>query len=563
MMLVSDYIVDVLIRNGVTDTFGLPGSVILDFLYAMDRRKDMLTPHLCYHEQGAVFAACGYAQASGRIGVAYVMRGPGVTNAVTAIADAYYDSLPVLLITAHAHINRLNGLRNERNQEMDPSIVLSGISKYIKRIDKAEDVQQELENALHIALDGRKGPVILDFYTEIFSQEMCILERKENRYERDEKNAEEIAKKIFNQLEHAKRPAFLIGCGVRQSDAAILMRHVAERFRIPVLSSRAALDIMPESPMYFGFIGSHASRYSNFIFEKSDFLIAIGNRMSFPLHSVSFHTVMEEKATLWIDIDSSEFLREIPNCSCICGDIRKVLPQLMKYESVVYRDEWLSVCAELKQKLWKWDQNESVIILEEIFKVAKKDMVITCDVGNHEMWVSHAYHNVGNTNRLLFSNSFSVLGSSLAKAIGVFYATRSSVICVIGDQGIQLNLQELQTIASNGLPLLIVVVNNASSGMILSNEKKRYTTHFVHTTSDSGYHALNLESIANAYGIEYHRMEFKGKNVGFKMPDSLPCLLEIKIDERIGVIPTLPIGNPCQDLDPPLSREMYDQLDKL
>ena len=171
-MKAADWIIDFLISKGVTDTFGLPGAVVLELLYAMDRRKPELTPHLSYHEQGAAFAACGYAQATGKLGVAYATRGPGMTNMLTAVADAYYDSVPVMFFTAHSSGRKRPEMRVENNQEIDTVALATGITKYAVRIDDAAELQRELQKAYAAAMTGRKGPVFLDIASAMLRQEI-------------------------------------------------------------------------------------------------------------------------------------------------------------------------------------------------------------------------------------------------------------------------------------------------------------------------------------------------------------------------------------------------------
>ena len=171
-MRADEWIVNFLVDKGVTDVFGIPGVVVMDFLYAVDKRKPEITPHLCYHEQAAAFAACGYAQDNGKLGVAYSTRGPGVTNMMTAIADAYYDSIPVMFITAHSCEKIEDGMRVMNNQEIDTVGLVKNITKRAVRIDKIEDFQREVILAYNEATQGRKGPVFLDIYNKLFGNEV-------------------------------------------------------------------------------------------------------------------------------------------------------------------------------------------------------------------------------------------------------------------------------------------------------------------------------------------------------------------------------------------------------
>lgn len=373
-MKAADWIVDFLISKGVTDVFGLPGAVVLELLYAMDRRKPELTPHLNYHEQGAAFAACGYAQATGKTGVAYATRGPGMTNMLTAIADAYYDSVPTMFFTAHSSGKKKPEMRVENNQEIDTAAIAANVAKYAVRIDRAEELQEELQKAYTLATTGRKGPVFLDIASSVLRQEMdtTALSAPGVSPAADTRGiAEEIAVKV----RAAKRPIILIGNGVRQSGTAALVQNLAAKSGIPVLSSRTAHDIMPDSPMYFGFVGSHGTRYGNFILSKADCILALGNRMAFPVGSESFRPVVERAAVIRVDIDESEFLREVPGSLCYKAGLEALLPELLKKDlSNPGRAQWMRACEELKRSLAQWDKTSAVSVLMRLIEAAENDV---------------------------------------------------------------------------------------------------------------------------------------------------------------------------------------------
>lgn len=564
-MKVSDYIVDFLIQKGVTDVFGIPGGVVLDFLYALDRRKIEISPHLNYHEQSAAFAACGYAQASGKPGVAYATRGPGLTNMITAIAEAYYESIPILIITAHAAPREKPQMRIEMDQDMDPIPLVRSITKYANRIERADDVQRQMELAFHIAETGRKGPVVLDFAARLFKAELVSGEGA--ICPADKHNAaKELEKCLRTALRQARRPVFLIGNGVKLSGTTAAFRKIAEKAQIPVISSHIAQDTMPDSPMYFGYIGSRGTRYGNFILAKSDLIISFGNRMSFPINSSSFYPVVNEKSMIRVDVDETEFLREFPNCTNFLADLADILPELVQKDltSEHYTD-WVAVCNTLKETLWEYDIEPPISTLTQLLSFIPAESTLVSDVGNNALWLARAYAHEKIVQQVIYSKSFSALGCSLSKGIGAYYGKKKPVVCFTGDQGFQFNIQELQFLVSNNIPLVIILLNNFSSGMIRSREKQQFPTHFVHTTRADGYGVPNFESIAKAYGLGYILWDAENRTVAAETLHQIskPCLIELLIDESIDLVPSLPIGNPCQDLAPILSRELYIQLEQL
>lgn len=562
-MKVADWIVDFLISKGVTDTFGLPGAVVLELLYAMDRRKPELTPHLSYHEQGAAFAACGYAQATGKLGVAYATRGPGMTNMLTAMADAYYDSVPVMFFTAHNSGRKRPEMRVENNQEIDTVALTTGIIKYAVRIDDAAELQHELQKAYVAAITGRKGPVFLDIASAVLRQEI-IPETMSVQTKIGMAGDEKIASEIAARLREAKRPVILVGGGVRQSGTVALVRELVEKAGIPALSSRTTHDILPDSPLYFGFVGSHGTRYSNFILSKADFILALGNRMAFPVNSRSFQPVVEQAVTIRVDIDKSELLRDVSNSVGYAADLREILPALLEEDLVgTDRAAWLEVCGELKRSLWQWDKTPVTVVIMKVIAAAGKEATFVCDVGNHSFMVTNACIYSGTVNRTLYSGSFGTLGSALPKAIGACYGTGRPVVCFAGDQGFQMNIQELQVLAQSQLPVTVVVINNLTSAMIREREEKQFS-HLVHTTPESGYSVPDLRAVAEAYRLGYCCIANPAvlAQEDIFLP-AVPRLIEVRANGAEQLRPNLPTGNACQNLIPSLPQELFERLNSL
>lgn len=559
------WIVDYLIRRGATDVFGIPGVVVMDLLYAIDRRKPEIVPHLTFHEQGAAFAACGFAQVSGKLGVAYATRGPGMTNLITGIAEAYYDSVPVIFFTAHSSGEVNKNMRVMNNQEIDTVSLVSNITKRAVRIDNLELLQKEVVRCCQLATSGRRGPVFLDILSGLFSQEVADIDETEDAFISDYQEITKAVSDISERIRQAKRPVILIGNGARYGESPRMIREISAKFGIPILSSRSAQDILPDSSEYFGFVGSRATRYSNFILSKSDLIIALGNRLAFPICSKSFRPTIEHAVTIRIDADETEFYRHIPNSKNYCVSVEDLLPVLCKEElRYEFSEDWLAICKTLKSTLWKWDKISVISHIMKIIESSNPESALVCDVGNHSFWVTTAYSYAEKSNRILYSGSFGALGSALPKAIGAIYSTKRPAVCFVGDQGFQMNIQELQFISQNRLPITIVILNNNSSGMIMEREKVRFGNHLVHTTTDSGYSYPNFESIAKAYNLSYQCIdamsepEYESIETG-----KVPLILELIVDECTRLEPSLPQGNACQDLAPELPRELYNRLNAM
>lgn len=557
-MTVSDYLVDVLVQHQVTDAFGIPGGVILDLIYAIDRREG-IEAHLSYHEQSAGFAAVGYAQASGKLGVAYATRGPGFTNLITPIADAYCDSVPTLFITSHAGKSLNPNVRLTNNQEIDTCAMVKGITKYAKRVDTAEEFAECVQRACHEALSGRKGPVFLDVASSVWKAEVtATIKIVEN------KKTEEIdyVSVVSDAIRNAKRPVILIGDGINQTGTQQDLQTFVQKCKIPVLSSRYATNILADFEYYYGYIGGFGVRYANFILSKADLIVSLGNRLNFPLTSESYHNIPYQAKIIRFDIDAGELAKEIPNAISYHKELSIVLSLFNNQESDFgNHSEWIEVCDTIQNNLWDEDVNDVVKTIDSILAKTPQNASIVSDVGNHEFWVSRACAHSRRCGNILYSKSFATLGSAMVKAIGAYYATRKPVVCFIGDQGFQMNLQELQYISQHNLPIIVVVMNNRVSGMIRDKELSGYKGLFVHSTNESGYQIPAFSKIASTYSISYCEIDTTiGQEAGIFQP---PCLVNMLIDESLSLAPSLPRGHAPQDMVPELESSRCQMLNSL
>lgn len=560
-MTLAKYIVKKMEQSGVTDAFGIPGSVILNLIYELDQSAQ-INIHLNYHEQTAAYAACGYAQRSQRLGIAYATKGPGITNMITSIADAYYDSLPTLFITAHSKSGSNEKMRIETDQELNIVPMVKNITKYATKIEDIETAKECIDQAFFIAQNKRKGPVLLDILSSLFQQE---LEKQSELKIRQYYDADAYldSNYILESLNKSERPVLLLGDGIKQSGMSEHVKQLANRYHIPVLSSRCAQDIMPNDDMYFGYIGSHATRYSNFILAKADLIVALGNRMAYPVTSKSFCAALENSKIIRVDIDEGEFERVVPNCKNMRTDLTQLIPQMLQSD-VKWKgnNNWISVCREIRKCLDDSDVDLPVKVISKLLKTQTKEITIVCDIGNNELWVSRAYAYSKMENRLIHSKSYKTVGCAIGKAIGVHYATKAPVVCFVGDQGFQFNIQELEYISQHDLPILIVICNNESSGMLRTSEKRYGYHHYVHTDLNSGYANPNFCAIARAYKMEYKVICVQGdKNI--EIGGMRSGILELRINHENEVTQYLPKGNPCQKFMPGIDPKLYEYLEQL
>ena len=540
MVNVADFIAQTLAKHGVTDVFGIPGGVILDLLYAFNR-CDGICPHLNYHEQSAGFAACGYAQASGKLGVAYATRGPGFTNLITPMAEAYYESLPVMFLTAHSAAFQEN-IRCLYDQEIDTCAIAKSITKFAARIDTIEEFSESFANAIDIALAGKPGPVFLDISKELFSKlvdDNCYSQLADSKCYLDD---DRLVKQFANRINAAKRPVILVGNGIDYRHAHVLLK-LSERIGIPFISSRTSHSLLSKSSKYYGYIGSHGNRAANFILSKTDLVIAFGNRLNFPLQSKSFQSIAKTTEFIRYEIDESECNRCIPHCQNVIIDVNMFIEQL--YRKQIHFDQfsaWINICNTLKEQLLYFDNNNNIEKMCNLLKTIPDDAIIVSDVGNCEFMLSYAAVICNDGHQILYSKSFGSLGSSICKSIGVYYSTNKPIVCIVGDQGIMFNIQEIQYIAQHKLPITIIIIDNKSSAMIKDIEHRRYG-YYVHVDSKTGFSTPKWEQIFYAF-----------RHLKFNI---------INMSSENELFPFLPNGNSIQNLCPKLPNDMYSALNNL
>lgn len=546
----AQYIAEFLQQHGVTDAFGIPGGSILDLLYAIDDTEG-IHPHLCYHEQAAGFAALGYAQQSHRLGVAYATKGPGFTNLLTPMADAYFDSTPILFITAHTADSLPQNCRLITDQELDTCAMVDRITKYARRIDSVSDLKTCLSEAYATAINGRQGPVFLDISARILKADLDATPAPSSSADNIDAGSIDLPS-IAEAIRNAKRPVIMVGDGINQSSQQSALLKFTAKAAIPVLSSRYCHNLMGDSTLYFGYIGSHGIRYANFILSKSDLILSLGNRLNFPAQSQSFKKITDHARIIRCDVDPGELMRQIPGTTSIQADLRSIMPMLasahMDYGNHI---EWIEACGIIREHLLEADMAVPARAIHDILIAMPDDITIVADVGNNEFWVSRASVSSHSVRSTLYSKSFGALGNAIGKAIGAYYATRRPIVVFTGDQGLQLNIQELQYISQHRLPVTIVILNNYSSGMIRDREIVAGFTRSLHTTCYDGYSTPDFKEIARAYDIQW---------VDRLVSLHSPQMLEITAKSDEPLSPSLPKGNDCQDMMPPLPEEIYNKL---
>ncbi len=568
-MKASDYIVEFLIEKGITDVFGYPGGMVTQLMDSFGKYTDRISAHVTYHEQAAAFAACGYAQTSGKPGVAYATSGPGATNLVTGIANAYFDSIPTIFITGQVNSNESKGNYNVRQkgfQETDIVSIVKPITKYAVYIENAEDIPNELNKSYEITMSGRRGPVLLDIPMNVFKAEIEVPIRTEipkNLEVHTMKDAEiEIVVDQINQaLNESSSPVVLLGAGVKSLNLGEKIRSEINRIGLPVVSSMIAFDVMKDDENYYGFLGAYGTRTANFIVAKSDLIVSIGSRLDIRQVGYNREAFAPNAKILRFDVDSGELeFRVHRDEKQICCELDSVVCAIKEVKPRNY-SSWKAICDEIRSLLKDADNNHIGNMIENLSKQIPDDVIITTDVGQNQVWVAQ-YFKLKPHQRVLFSGGHGAMGYSLPAAIGAYYGSgKKPVYCVTGDGGLQMNIQELQFIAREQLPIRIIVLNNNALGMIRHFQEMYFESRFIQTKPEGGFTSPDFSKIAEAYGIKSKTIESNDFN-DIEWSDK-PELLQIMIRENTYVTPKLEFGKPNQDQEPLIDRVLYERIMKM
>ena len=563
----SDYIVEFLISHGVTDVFGYPGATVCHLMDSLEK-NEKISNHLNYHEQACAFAACGYAQSSGKTGVAYANGGPGFTNLVTGIVDAYYDSLPTIFICGQVDTTDMVGDRKIRQngiQEIPISRIANPFAKKSILVENVDSLQRCMEEAYFTATTGRPGPVVLEIPANIQRGSFEPSTQQDNMKCTIDDCPESIST-IKSLLRKAERPLILAGNGIKISGLKELFREVANKLGIPVVFSLPAFDLLEyDHPLNYGYIGNNGFRYSNYILQKADLILSIGSRLDGKQVGKNPKEFVHGATLIRIDVDKNELSEKISeNEYQILIDADKLLKNLKNSKERLMIPNWISVCDELRRILKDYDLKNYHYILREMFNKADDNAVFTADVGHHEVYMAQSLK-LKEKQISIMSLGLASMGYSLPAAIGAHYSNKSQVISLSGDGGIQMNIQELQMISRDNLPIKVIVFNNNTLGMVREFQERNFNKVCCQTTEEYGYTAPDFELIANAYKIKFTRLfdnDMEGiKN--FEYEDNIPELIEIVVSEPTYLYPRYARGKRVCDMEPELDSALLSIVENL
>src|SRR5579859_3903939 len=512
----AEIVVRCLQEEGVEYVFGYPGGAVL-FIYDELFKQDRVKHVLVRHEQGAVHAADGYSRSSQKVGVALVTSGPGVTNAVTGIATAYMDSIPMVVITGQVPTHAI-GL--DAFQECDTVGITRPIVKHNMLVKDVRELASSMKKAFHIASTGRPGPVVIDIPKDVTAA-VCEFDYPETvsmrSYNPVRKGHAGQIKKAVQLLLEAERPMIYTGGGVVLSDSSSQLRQLVKQLGFPCTNTLMGLGAYPATDRQFlGMLGMHGTYEANMAMQHCDVLIAIGARFDDRVIGDPAHFASRPRKIIHIDIDPSSISKRVKVDIPIVGDVKEVLKELIEQlqtadhgpDTAALADWWKDIEAWRSKDCLKFDRESEIIkpqyVVEKAWELTDGEAFVCSDVGQHQMWAAQFYR-FNKPRRWINSGGLGTMGFGLPAAMGVKMAhPDDEVVCITGEGSIQMCIQELSTCKQYGTPIKIISLNNRYLGMVRQWQQIEYSKRYSHSYMDA---LPDFVKLAEAYGHVGMRIE--------------------------------------------------------
>ncbi len=548
----AEIVVETLIEQGCQVVFGYPGGQVINLYDALYMRSDRIQHILTAHEQGAAHAADGYARASGQVGVVIATSGPGATNLVTGIATAYLDSVPMVAITGNVP-NSLIG--RDSFQEVDITGVTLPITKHnflVKSIDKLADTIRE---AFVIAKSGRPGPVLVDIPKDVQTatypyQVGPVVQKKPQK-----KAQGDQLSRAAQMIAEAKRPYIYFGGGAVSAEISEEIIQLAEKIDAPIGCTMMGLSVVPvDHPRYLGMEGMHGHFASSVSQDEADLIITIGARFS-DRATGNVAKYARKARIIHIDADSAELNKNVNVALGIECDVKDALERLLSLIDAKQHPEWMARIAELKaeekvhfERETPKDRLTPYALIQETAKHTLPDTPIVTDVGQHQMWTAQYYpFQKGRT--FISSGGLGTMGFGVGAAIGAAKATGKKTVLFTGDGSFGMNLNELATVSTENIPLVIIIMNNHVLGMVRQWQTLFFQKHYSNT--DLHERKTDFVKLAEAFGMKGYRIQELSELAPVlekAFAENSPVLVDCLIDQDEFVLPMLPPGGCIEDI---------------
>ena len=543
-------LIECLKEQGVDTVFGFPGGAVLNIYDELYKNSDRIKHILTAHEQGAAHAADGYARATGKVGVCIATSGPGATNLVTGIATAYMDSSPMVAITGNVPVPLLG---KDSFQEVDIAGVTMPITKHNYIVKDVSQLADTIREAFYIAQEGRPGPVLIDIPKDVTALEADYEYQEPKEIERHaELVQDDEIEEALKLIKEAKKPFIFVGGGVICSKASEELFEFAEKVQAPVGVSLMGKGAFPAAhDQYTGMIGMHGSKVSNMSVSRSDLLIVIGARFSDRVVSRADRFAMNAKI-LHIDIDPAEINKNIKTYHHVIGDVKVVLERMNSLMEGTYdHKEWMDQIQAWKVKYpirVTTENKRPRDIIVKLHELLAEDDIIVTEVGQHQMWVAQFYK-FSKPGTFVTSGGLGTMGFGTGAAMGAQMGMPDKkVVSIAGDGSFQMNCNELGTLAKFNIPVVIVLLNNHTLGMVRQWQTLFYEKRYAATTLD---HPIDWVKLAEAFGVKGMRLSAT-EEIEPALREALsangPVLIdcEIPIDDK--AFPMVAPGAPIEDV---------------
>lgn len=556
----AEIVVRALRDEGVETVFGYPGGAVL-YIYDELDKQDAVQHVLVRHEQAAVHAADAYSRSTGKVGVALVTSGPGATNAVTGIATAYMDSIPLVVISGQVPVALIG---NDAFQEVDTVGITRPCTKHNFLVRDVRDLAQTIKTAFYLAASGRPGPVLVDIPKDVTAKH-CAYEYPEKvqlrSYRPTVKGHAGQLRKALQLIATAERPLFYTGGGIILSDSAAELTQLVRRFDAPITNTLMGLGGYPAADRQFvGMLGMHGTYEANMAVQHCDVLIALGARFDDRVTGNLSHFAPHAKI-VHVDVDPASISKNVKVDVPVVGDLRAVLREMNELaeelqlpQDSVARQRWWAQIEEWRQRnCLHYDQGESIIkpqfVIQKLFELTGGDAFVSSDVGQHQMWAAQFY-GFDHPRRWINSGGLGTMGFGLPAAMGAQMAhPDATVLCVTGEGSIQMNIQELSTCQQYKLPVKIACLNNGYLGMVRQWQEFFYEERYASSYMDA---LPDFVKLAEAYGHVGLRAE-KPSDVEPVIREALrlrdrTVFMDFLVDRLENVYPMVPAGAALSDM---------------
>ena len=538
-------LIEELIRQGVDTVFGYPGGAVLNIYDELYQSIDRIHHVLTAHEQGAAHAADGYARASGKVGVVIATSGPGATNLVTGIANAYLDSVPLVAITGNVATEALG---RDSFQEVDIVSITQPVVKHNFMVKDVSELEQTIKEAFLIANSGRKGPVLIDIPKDVQVNEceygIAVLPKMPEKAELpyDEEG-------VIQLLNSAKKPFIYAGGGVIACGGEDYLRTLAEKLNAPVALSMMGRTAFPDShPLSLGLVGMHGSYQAAKVQSECDLMLAVGVRFS-DRATGNLSAYTKNCKIIHVDIDKAELGKNLSPDFSVQSDVKKwmkaVLPKLKERKNPEW---WREIESYKKVNIPEKGSFHPRNILETLRRFTKDDTVVATDVGQHQMWTAQ-YYRFEKPGTFLTSGGLGTMGYGLGAAIGACLAKHKEETVLITSEGsFSMNCNELCTAVKEGLPITIVLLNNQVLGMVRQWQTAFFGERYSATILDRGTDFVKLIEAYGGKGFSIHKLSELEKALEERKTIAGPVLLDCHIDKDEKVLPMIPPGKSVAEI---------------